>query len=168
MSKGSPEIMRQASQRLAEITDLVEIGEGEMRVSMPLNEAALVLRMPAEILRTMGKRRQELGISVRDSRVDVTLHGGVRERRSGYQFLYGLLQGVNPETAAIFLETQSAPRNLLNEIPGLQATIEVIERGTDTLPSEDLRFLHIYLWGYWLSLQDRTNLPDPANLFASF
>lgn len=102
MTKGSPELMRAAGRRLEEITNLVELGEEGMRVSMPLNEAALVLRIPTAALRTMEERRQELGISVRDSRVDVTLHGGIAERQSAYRFLYGLLQGIRAETAPAY------------------------------------------------------------------
>lgn len=157
--------MQEAMKSLRRVVELIEEEKVGTTVLMPINEAALVLGISGDNLRRMGERRQELGISVIDERVEVKLYGGVSERRMAYQFLYGVIQNSLLGTAPEFLATQEIPPSLKEEFPGIEEIANVIKGGV--LPDLDLGLLNLHLGALWQGLRDKEGLYPPEQALTS-
>ena len=160
-----PERMRQAGENLEKIKKVIEKGKTEKAIAFPLNEAALILRIPQKTLKNLEERGQALGVSVEKEIVTIKLFGGLSQQREAYSFLYGLVQSLRSSRADLFLKTQKAPLFLTTENPDLEETIGVLKKGKCDLPDEDVAALHLQLWGRWQSLADKTDLFPPEKVF---
>jgi len=163
MKPGGPEAMRQAGQKLGELTRVIK--EGDLtQISMPKEVAAMAFRIPRDAWEALERRGRELGIGVKGEQIIVELRLGERNRREVYFFLYGIAQQVF---------SGGRPRELIGKIPkeileaneGLREIMDVIKTGRSNLPDEDLTALQLYLAGLWFGLKDKTDLPAPWDIY---
>ena len=166
MSGNGPERMTRAATHLGQITEMIDRGQKGVPISFPIQEAALVLRIPVSTLEKLETRGQMLGVVAEKGNLLINLQGSPDQQVRSYQFLYGLLQSYQGSQADKFLASQEPPSSLLEEIPSLEETLAVIERGGFDLPEEEIIALHIQLYGRWRSLSRRTNLFPPDKVFA--
>ncbi len=161
----SQSLMSKAEKSRLQMVEIVRQGETGSLVTMDLNQAAIVLRIDKDSFLRMGSRGQELGISVKGEKVTVGVSGGIRTERMVYRQFYGLLQAVSRGTGQKFLEEIDG-HDILKSVPNLRSTLEVIEQGND-LPECEMVQLQIILLASWESLQDRSDLPSPEQVFNS-
>ena len=163
MKAGGPEAMRQAGQKLEQLTRV--IGEGELtQISMPKEVAAMAFRIPGGAWEALGERRRELGIRVEGEQVVVELRLGEKSRREVYLLLYGIAQQAFSGGRPVEL-IGKIPKEILEENEGLREIMDVIEGGKSGLPDEDSTAIQLYLAGLWFGLEDKTNLPAPWNIY---
>jgi len=166
MTRGGPERMQQAGRHLKNIKEAIDQGQSGTTIALPLEEAALTLRIPAQTLENLKKRDQALGVSVKENQVIVKLQGNPHQQREAYSFLYGLIQSLKTSQADKFLKTQKTPSSLTEEIPSFDETLAIVEGGKYDLSEEDLVALHLQLQARWSSLSDKTDLFPPEKVFA--
>lgn len=160
------EIMRRSARHWQEVAQMVDLGGMGKKVTFPIREASLALRIPQENLRRMGQRGQSLGIEVRGPSVEVILKGSEIDRKKAYRFLYGFVQNLDkPAALGRFLETNKIPPELLTVIPDFRETVEVAKKSA--LPDEDYALLAVETYTLWLSLKDKSGLPNPLQVLAN-
>jgi len=163
MKPGGPEVMKEAGQKLEELTTVIEGGK-LTQVSMPKEVAAMAFRIPEGAWDSLGKKGQELGIRVEKNRVIVEIRPGEKNRRETYLLLYGITQRVFSGQRPTGL-MEKIPPEILEANEGLREIIEVIKAGKSGLPDEDLTALQTFLAGLWFSLKDKTNLLAPWDVY---
>jgi hypothetical protein len=154
--------MAKAIEALREVVEVVDEGKAGATVLMPLEQATLVFRIPEASLQKMRERKQELGISVVDEKVEVKLYGGETQRREAYDFLYGLTQHSLLGTAPEFLAIQEIPPSLKEEFPRIEGII-----GGGVLTDVDLTLLRLHLEALWRGLRDKEGLYPPEQALPS-
>jgi hypothetical protein len=165
MVRGGPERMQRANRHLKNIKEAIDQGQSGTTIALPIKEAVLTLRIPAQTLENLKKRDQVLGVSVKEGYVIVKLQESPHQQREDYAFLYGLIQSLKNSQADKFLKTQKAPSSLTKEIPSFDETLAVVEGGNYDLSEEDLVALHLQLQARWSSLSDKTDLFPPKKVF---
>jgi len=163
MKPGGAETMREAGQKLRELTSVIE--EGELtQISMPKEEAAMAFRIPKGAWDALGMRGQELGIGVKGDQVIVKVRLEEKSRREVYLLLCGIAQqafkGGRPTNLI-----ERIPKEILEANEGLKEIIGVVAVGKTGLPDEDLTALQLYLAGLWFSLRNKTDLPAPWDIY---
>ena len=152
-------IIKEASddlERLAEIIEDDELGEA---ISMPLNKAALAFRLKMETLQKLGEGKRELRMRVVDGELRVGLFRGLEERKLAVTFLGPFIQAIHQSQGRGFLTpflNEDIPIEIppiLSDSPEIKAIIEQVETGTTGLSNEDFGALHGYYWANWLSLK---------------
>lgn len=165
MTKGGPERMIESAQQLSRLRETIDQGQSGSKITFPLQEAALMLRIPASTLANLEKREQMLGISVESNYVSVKLQSNPNQQKQSYRFLYGFLQSCKSGQANQFLENQPVPPSLLEEIPDFKETLAVVKKGISDLTDEEITALHLHLYGRWRLLQDKSLFP-PERVFS--
>jgi len=163
MKPGGAETIREAGQKLKELTSMVEEGE-LIRVSMPKEVAAMAFRIPEKAWDALKRRGQELGISVKGNQVIVGVRLEEKGRREGYLLLCGIAQQVFEGRRPTEL-IGKIPPEILEANEGLREIMDVIRAGRSGLPDEDLTALQLYLAGLWFSLKNKTDLPAPWDIY---
>ena len=163
MKPGGPETMRQAGQKLEELTTVIK-KEDLAQIMMPKKVAAMAFRIPEGAWETLGRRGQELGIRLKGDQVLVELRLGEKSRREAYRLLCGIAQRVFSGGRPVEL-IGKIPKEILEANEGLREIIDVIKVGKSGLPEEDLTALQLHLAGLWFSLKDKTDLPAPWDIY---
>lgn len=175
MKKGGPESgertpeqrMREAAANLVRVTQMVEFGNVETRVSIPIMDAALVFRISPAIFYQLQDRHQELTISASQDKVNVTLRSGEGQRREEYLFLYGFIQGVREGWIRQYLESHPVPKGLLGQFPSFKEDLEQAKKDRCGFDDEDLQRLHFNLYALWFSLGgQRSTVPPWENVLS--
>ena len=163
MKPGGAETIREAGQKLKELTSMIEEGE-LIQISMPKEVAAMAFRIPEKAWDALKRRGQELGISVKGNQVIVGVRLEEKGRREVYLLLCGIAQQIFKGGRPTNL-IERIPKEILEENEGLREIMDVITRGRSGLPDEDLTALQLYLAGLWFSLRNKTDLPAPWDIY---